>query len=94
MSARRWSSLKPLPTAFVGRAETRRALAAAVDRALLTRLVHEASDAAILCPSFYRADVVHNPTKWERSFARFRSGIIAALQRRREARRLTFGVGK
>ena len=54
----------------------------------------EVADAAILCPSFYRADVVHNPTRWERSFARFRIRIIAALQRRREARRLTFGVGK
>ena len=51
----------------------------------------EVADAAILCPSFYRADVVHNPTKWERSFARFRSGIIGWAQRRRESRRLTFG---
>ncbi|MFO1201825.1 MAG: indolepyruvate ferredoxin oxidoreductase subunit alpha [Tabrizicola sp.] len=51
----------------------------------------EVADAAILCPSFYRADVVHNPTKWERSFARFRSGIIGWAQRRRDARRLTFG---
>jgi indolepyruvate ferredoxin oxidoreductase, alpha subunit len=50
----------------------------------------EVADAAILCPSFYRADVVHNPTRWERSFARFRARIITALQRRRDARRLTF----
>jgi indolepyruvate ferredoxin oxidoreductase, alpha subunit len=51
----------------------------------------EVADAAILCPSFYRADVIHNPTKWERTFASFRSGIIRWLQSRRDARRLTFG---
>ncbi|MBN8629339.1 MAG: indolepyruvate ferredoxin oxidoreductase subunit alpha [Rhodobacterales bacterium] len=51
----------------------------------------EVADAAILCPSFYRADVVHNPGRWERSLARFRSRFIHWLQRRREARRLTFG---
>ncbi|WP_137109882.1 indolepyruvate ferredoxin oxidoreductase subunit alpha [Rhodobacter sp. SY28-1] len=50
----------------------------------------EVADAAILCPSFYRADVIHNPTKWERTFARFRSCIIRWLQSRREARRLTW----
>ena len=51
----------------------------------------EVADAAILCPSFYRADVVHNPGRWERSFARFRSNVIAWLQHRRDARRLSFG---
>ncbi len=51
----------------------------------------EVADAAILCPSFYRADVVHNPGRWERTLARFRARVIAALQRRRDARRLTFG---
>lgn len=52
----------------------------------------EVADAAILCPSFYRADVIHNPTRWERTLARFRSRVIHWLQRRRDARRLTFGV--
>jgi len=50
----------------------------------------EVADAAILCPSFYRADVVHNPGRWERSFARVRRGIIGWAQRRRDSRRLTF----
>lgn len=54
----------------------------------------EVADAAILCPSFYRADVIHNPTRWERSLARFRSRVIHWLQRRRDARRLTFGVAE
>ena len=54
----------------------------------------EVADAAILCPSFYRADVIHNPGRWERSFARLRTRIIHWLQRRRDARRLTFGAAE
>jgi indolepyruvate ferredoxin oxidoreductase alpha subunit len=54
----------------------------------------EVADAAILCPSFYRADVIHNPGRWERSVARFRTRIISWLQRRREARRLSFGAAE
>ena len=51
----------------------------------------EVADAAVLCPSFYRADVVHNPGLWERRLAGFRAKIITRLQARRTARRLTFG---
>ena len=51
----------------------------------------EVADAAVLCPSFYRADVVHNPGPWERRLAGFRAKIITRLQTRRTARRLTFG---
>ncbi len=50
----------------------------------------EVADAAILCPSFYRADVVHNPSKWEQRRAAFRARVIGWLQGRRAARRLTF----
>ncbi|CAN5437716.1 indolepyruvate ferredoxin oxidoreductase subunit alpha [soil metagenome] len=49
----------------------------------------EVADAAILCPSFYRADVIHNPTPRERRRAQRRSSVIGWLQRRREARRLS-----
>jgi indolepyruvate ferredoxin oxidoreductase alpha subunit len=52
----------------------------------------EVADAAILCPSFYRADVIHNPGPWERALSRLRIRIITWLQRRREARRLTWGA--
>ena len=52
----------------------------------------EVADAAILCPSFYRADVVHNPTGWERRRAAWRARIIGWLQARRAARRLSFEV--
>ena len=52
----------------------------------------EVADAAILCPSFYRADVVHNPRPFEAWIARFRAAVIGWLQRRRAARRLEFGA--
>ena len=47
----------------------------------------EVSHAAVLCPSFYRAGLVSNPTRWDRLLAALRQGVIGALQRRR-ARRL------
>lgn len=50
----------------------------------------EVADAAVLCPSFYRADVVHNPRPWEARRARWRAAAIAWLQRRRASRRLTW----
>ncbi|EIM74013.1 indolepyruvate ferredoxin oxidoreductase subunit alpha [Nitratireductor aquibiodomus RA22] len=50
----------------------------------------EVADAAVLCPSFYRADVVHNPGRWDRFANRVRSTVTGFLQTRREKRRLTF----
>ncbi|RVA54435.1 indolepyruvate ferredoxin oxidoreductase, partial [Mesorhizobium sp. M7A.F.Ca.US.001.01.1.1] len=50
----------------------------------------EVADAAVLCPSFYRADVVHNPSRWDRFLEAARRATISLLQRRRESRRLTF----
>ena len=50
----------------------------------------EVSEAAVLCPSFYRADIIHNPTGWDRFVARMRSGIIGWLQARRRAGRIVF----
>ncbi|MDZ4309419.1 MAG: indolepyruvate ferredoxin oxidoreductase subunit alpha [Cypionkella sp.] len=51
----------------------------------------EVADAAVLCPSFYRADVVHNPSAFEKRLAGFRARAIGWLQRRRDAKRLVFG---
>lgn len=51
----------------------------------------EVADAAVLCPSFYRADVVHNPSAMERRWAGLRARVTGWLQRRRAARRLGFG---
>ncbi|MEO9631745.1 MAG: indolepyruvate ferredoxin oxidoreductase, partial [Sulfitobacter sp.] len=48
----------------------------------------EVADTAVLCPSFYQADVVHNPTRFERWRAEKTNQIIAWLQRRRDAKRL------
>jgi len=48
----------------------------------------EVADAAILCPSFYRADVVHNPGGFEKWWAGIRANVIGWLQRRRSAKRL------
>ncbi len=51
----------------------------------------EVADAAVLCPSFYQADVVSNPTGWDRFLFGFRRRVISALQRRRERGRPVFG---
>ncbi|MDP3264698.1 MAG: indolepyruvate ferredoxin oxidoreductase subunit alpha [Tabrizicola sp.] len=50
----------------------------------------EVADAAVLCPSFYRADVVHNPSPMEARLARWRARVIGWLQARRSAGRLEF----
>lgn len=50
----------------------------------------EVADAAVLCPSFYRADLVHNPGVLERWWSGIAARAIRWLQGRREARRLTF----
>jgi len=43
----------------------------------------EVSHAAVLCPSFYRADIVHNPNKWDLFKSRMRQRVIGFLQSRR-----------
>lgn len=50
----------------------------------------DVADAAVLCPSFYRADVIRNASAWDRFKMRLRRGVISFLQRRREARRILF----
>ncbi len=48
----------------------------------------EVSHAAVLCPSFFRATVVANPTRLERFKAKFTGAIISRLQAGNEQRRL------
>jgi len=43
-------------------------------------LCGEVAHAAILCPSFYRAEVVQNPSVWDRALWRLRGIIIGWLQ--------------
>jgi indolepyruvate ferredoxin oxidoreductase alpha subunit len=54
----------------------------------------EVADAAVLCPSFYRADLIHNPGPWERWRARLAARFTGWLMARRSARRLTFEGGQ
>ena len=42
----------------------------------------EVADAAVLCPSFYRADVIHNPNRLDQRLARLRAKVIGWLQER------------
>ncbi|MEP4103659.1 MAG: indolepyruvate ferredoxin oxidoreductase subunit alpha [Nitratireductor sp.] len=50
----------------------------------------EVADAAVLCPSFYRADVIRNPTRSERALARLRQRVTRVLAGWRQRRRLDF----
>ena len=50
----------------------------------------EVSEAAVLCPSFYRADIIHNPSRWDLFLAKLRGSVIGWLQARRQARRIVF----
>jgi indolepyruvate ferredoxin oxidoreductase alpha subunit len=50
----------------------------------------EVSHAAVLCPSFYKARIVSNPTLGDRLAQQLRGAIIGALQRRDSRRRARF----
>ncbi len=45
-------------------------------------LCGEVAHAAVLCPSFYRASIITNPSWWDRFKDRLRGAVIGALQRR------------
>ena len=47
----------------------------------------EVAHAAVLCPSFYRAELLFNPTRWDRWIAALRGAVIGALQRLADRRR-------
>jgi indolepyruvate ferredoxin oxidoreductase, alpha subunit len=49
-------------------------------------LCGEVAHAARLCPSFFRAEIISNPTVWDRFKASFRNGVIGFLQRRADRR--------
>ena len=48
----------------------------------------EVAHAAVLCPSFYRAQMVFNPTRWDRVLQKLRARVIGFFQLRAERRRL------
>ncbi len=49
-------------------------------------LCGEVSHAAVLCPSFYRAEIINNPTGWDRFKVKLRKWVIDRLQNRIERR--------
>ncbi|MBV9629162.1 MAG: indolepyruvate ferredoxin oxidoreductase subunit alpha [Xanthobacteraceae bacterium] len=51
-------------------------------------LCGEVAHAAVLCPSFYRASIINNPSKWDRFKARMRDKVITFLQQRMAQREL------
>src|SRR5262244_1871636 len=46
-------------------------------------LCGEVAHAAVLCPSFYRAEIIRNPNWWDRALHRVRARIIGAFTARR-----------
>ena len=57
-------------------------IAAVEDSCVGCGLCGEVSHAAVLCPSFYRAELVSNPTRWERMRAGFAARLIGWMQSR------------
>jgi indolepyruvate ferredoxin oxidoreductase alpha subunit len=49
-------------------------------------LCGEVSHAAVLCPSFFRAEVITNPNAWDRAKSKVRRAVIGFLQNRIERR--------
>ena len=58
-------------------------VATVLDSCVGCGLCGEVSHAAVLCPSFYRAQIVTNPSRWDRLRERLRQEVIGRLQRRR-----------
>jgi indolepyruvate ferredoxin oxidoreductase, alpha subunit len=51
-------------------------VAAVIESCVGCGLCGEVAHAAVLCPSFYRADIVSNPNWWDRTLARVRGPVI------------------
>jgi indolepyruvate ferredoxin oxidoreductase alpha subunit len=51
-------------------------------------LCGEVAHAAVLCPSFYRASIINNPSRWDQFKARMREKVITFLQQRMTRREL------
>ncbi len=62
-------------------------VAAVIDSCVGCGLCGEVSHAAVLCPSFYKAQIVSNPNVWDRLRQRLRGTVIGWLQRRAAAQR-------
>ena len=61
-------------------------IATVIDSCVGCGLCGEVAHAAVLCPSFYRAEIINNPNGWDRFKLGLRSKIIGWLQTRIERR--------
>ena len=61
-------------------------IATVIDSCVGCGLCGEVAHAAVLCPSFYRAEIINNPTAWDRFKLRLRTSVIGWLQDRIERR--------
>ena len=50
----------------------------------------EVADAAVLCPSFYQAEVISNPTDREKRRASRSERLMSWLQSRRDSKRIVY----
>ena len=65
-------------------------VATVIDSCVGCGLCGEVAHAAVLCPSFYRAQIVSNPTRWDRWRQRLRTAVISRLQARDQQRRARY----
>jgi len=65
-------------------------VATVLDSCVGCGLCGEVSHAAVLCPSFYKAQITTNPSRWDRLRARVRDAVIGHLQRRAERARARY----
>jgi indolepyruvate ferredoxin oxidoreductase, alpha subunit len=61
-------------------------VATVLDSCIGCGLCGEVAHAARLCPSFFRAEIISNPSAWDRLKARLRNAVIRLLQRRIDRR--------
>jgi indolepyruvate ferredoxin oxidoreductase alpha subunit len=61
-------------------------VATVIDSCIGCGLCGEVAHAARLCPSFFRAEIISNPSAWDRFKLRVRSSVIGWLQRHTERR--------
>jgi indolepyruvate ferredoxin oxidoreductase, alpha subunit len=61
-------------------------VAAVDDSCVGCGLCGEVAHAAVLCPSFYRAEIINNPSGWDRFKEKIRHWVICRLQNRIERR--------
>src|SRR6202050_4811730 len=60
-------------------------VAAVIESCVGCGLCGEVAHAAVLCPSFYRVDVIANPTWWDRKLYDLRSRVVGWLRSRAES---------